>query len=590
MYAGLMPLIGSSDTPDVEICRSWAPQPFIETFIPSLARRAFLQTLGTRRSPPILIPGPINRMPPEILSKVFVLAALSDLTPMSDGSTTSSTYFPMVLCHVSSDWRQIAFSTPQIWEHLSTYVDLFGTPHETSPGTLGLEGLLVKQRSIEFLTWWAANIRDNNAFALRIELIWHKSAEFYRGRYGGEIITLDETGLSTLLGLVCRARYLHLQNYSGSFSYLTRHPDSAALVPEIFFPSMESLVFQGHSFSNCDDDFQKLPFHLMPALRKLRLGNIELFDPHGSGISCPAIRTNLNNMWGRLTHLDLRIRTTLVGWKNFIGICTALENARIGVMLTTSPDDGDNSSSPRGGMLTLPQLHELCLDVFDPYEHHTEANIFQDLHFPRLKTLVLHTNILSTRLLHLLMQATPSLERLHISTRFPVLLIHRGQVIWESSGDTSEGRLKEHAPHLKQLLINIPPADEYKSPLTEYARSIVRSGWLQGPWKNGPLCLELLWLSRWDDRHLEIQQLKRFLDSQTEAHGDVDISVKEIKTSPFSLKVDLVVPLWDAWFNIDANFCRSEGESSYLMPPQAKPTVLHNFRVRSHKFFPLAGI
>ena len=546
-----MPLVGSSNTPHVEVYRSWTPQPIIE-IIPSLARRAFQQSLRTRRGPPILIPGPINRVPSEILSKVFVLAALSDLTPMSDGTTTSSTYFPMVLCHVSSDWRQIAFSTPQLWKNLSIRVFLFGTLHETSPGTLDLDKLLVKQRSIEFLTWWAAKIRDNNAFALRIELIWQKSAEFYDGGHGGKIITLGETGVSTLLGLVCRAHYLHLQNYSQSFSYLTRYSDGASLAPTIFFPSIESLVFQGYSYSNSDDDFQNLPFHLMPALRKLRLGNVELFDPLGSGISCPDIRTNLQNMWGRLTHLNLRIKATLMGWNNFIGTCIALESARIGVMLSTSPDD-ENSSSLRGSMRTLSHLREFCLDVFDPYENHTEANIFQDLHFPGLKTLVLHTRVLSRRLLHLLMQATPSLERLHIYTRFPAVLNERGQLIWES-GDISEGHLKEHAPHLKQLLIDIPPADEYKSPLTEYAQSIVRSGWLQGPWKNGPLFLELLWLSRWDNRPLEIRQLERFLDSQIEAHGSVDISVKEINTSVFDLKVDLVVPLWDAWFDTDANF------------------------------------
>ena len=80
---------------------------------------------------------------------------------MSDGTTTPSIYFPMVLCHVSSHWRQIAFSTPQLWENLSTLVVLFGTPHHISPSTHDLDKLLVRKKSIEFLTWWAANIMDS---------------------------------------------------------------------------------------------------------------------------------------------------------------------------------------------------------------------------------------------------------------------------------------------------------------------------------------------------------------------------------------------------------------------------------------------
>jgi hypothetical protein len=102
--------------------------------------------------------------------------------------------------------------------------------------------------------------------------------------------------------------------------------------------------------------------------------------------------------------------------------------------------------------------------------------------------------------------------------------------------------------------------------LTEHAESIVRSGWLQGPWKNGPLCVELIWLPRWDNRRLEIQQLKQFLGSQMEVHGDVDISVRDINTRPFSINVNVVVPLWDAWFNTEANFYRSEGRAGCLMP------------------------
>jgi len=504
MYPGLMLALDAPDTSDVEILRSWTPPPIIEK-IPSLAIRAFQESLLTRQGSPTLIPGPINRLPPEIFSNVFVLAALSDLTPMSDDTTTSSAYFPMVLCHISSQWRQIAFSTPQLWENLSTRVVLFGTPHQISPSTLDLDKLLVKKKSIEFLTWWAANIKDNNAFALRIEIILEKSAEFHEA-HGDEIITLGGTGHSTLLGLVCRARYLHLQGYAKSFPYLWRSPESASLVPAIYFPSMESLVFQGSSHSpfesNSDVDFPKLPFHLMPTLRKLRVGYPQLCDPLGLRISRPEIRISLKNMWGRLTHLHLGIKTTPVGWNTFIGTCITLESAHIRVMFSTPLND-NSSSRPGVGMQKLPNLRELCLDVFDICETHTDVNIFQDLHFPKLKTLMFGTRVLSRRHFHLLVQAAPSLERLHIS-----IFTETGQLIW-GSRDISEGHLNEYVPSLRQLLIEIPPIDGYKGSLAVHVESMVHSGWFQGPWKKGPLCIELICLPQWDNGALDIRQFKQ---------------------------------------------------------------------------------
>jgi len=525
----------------------------------SLARRAAEQSYI--QQPLILIPGPINRMPPEIISKVFVEAAFSELIPMLDGTPTSSTYFPMVLCHVSSYWRQIAFSTPQLWDHLSTRVILYGSPHDILPRTFDLDKLLVRRRTIEFLTWWAANIRETNTFSLRIELTWRNGSQFEEARYGTEIM-LGKTGLSTILNLICRARYLHMQNYCRALPYL-RHPEaypnSGTLVHAMSFPSLESLVFQGRDIS--DVDFQRIPFHLMPALRKLRIGSPELSNPLALRISRPNsdIRANLKNMWGRLTHLHLRIRTSLAIWKAFIGTCISLESARI-VLILSTPVDDDILSNTGGPMRTLPNLRELFLNVFDQYEEYTKAALFQGLHFPGLKTLVLATRVLSRGLLHLLLQATPSLERLHIDSRFPAVLANGGELIWES-GDRSGGHLDDYVPHLKQLLIDMPPSNEYKGPLTEYARSLVRSGWLKGPWKNGPLHVELLWLLNFDNRPLEIQQLRRFLNKIHS--GDADISVREINISPFLLDVDFVVPLWDAWFDTDATFGQSAGETMF---------------------------
>lgn len=227
----------------------------------------------------------------------------------------------------------------------------------------------------------------------------------------------------------------------------------------------------------------------MPALRKLRVGYPELCDPLGLESSPPDIRTSLKKYVGTAyayppPNKDDRSGMEYFYWyTHFVGKGSYWRDAFY-------PAPRRQFQQPRRRYYThTSEPSELYLHVFDPYEAHIEPNIF---HFPALKTLVFGTRVLSRRHSHLLMQATPPLERLYLVNCFPAVLTDVGQLIWES-GDLSEGHLKKYLPNLRQLL---PRGDEYKGLLTEHAESIVRSGWLQGPWKNGPVCVELIWLPR----------------------------------------------------------------------------------------------
>ena len=56
-------------------------------------------------------PGPINLLPPEIIREIFI-ASLDKTIPTHAAP-------PMIFCHVSSLWRQIAMSTPNLWTRLA---------------------------------------------------------------------------------------------------------------------------------------------------------------------------------------------------------------------------------------------------------------------------------------------------------------------------------------------------------------------------------------------------------------------------------------------------------------------------------------
>ncbi|KIM38402.1 hypothetical protein M413DRAFT_30229 [Hebeloma cylindrosporum] len=553
----------------------------------SLRNRIHIQSFD--RHPPILIPGPINRIPHEVLSNVFTLASISNLEPMCEGITTSCTYLPMIFCHVSSTWRQVALSTPALWQRLSAHIYLYGDPDDPSPETRALETLWVEPQRINFLAWWAANMRDNTAFALRIKVYYSRDHALTHAPY----IALGKTGISTINGLVSRARYLHIQlQHSGS------SPDFPPL-SSIFFPStqslalpMESLVFDGDGFRDLEEEFQSIPFNLMPSLRKFRLGDPLLFMGVPSRPPLPTrIQTRLENMWGQLTHLSLEILATMEEWKKLIGTCIALESGHIGLAIY----DRDSTNS-RTATRTLPNLRELFIDVSDPwpFEDDTASNIFQDLYFPRLETLVLSSRALSPKLLHLMISnAAPYLQRFHIDSFFPAVWKRRewAESAWKMEDITSGVHLKEHLPHLRQLLINTPPVAGYEGSLAEYVESIVQSGWLNGPWKNGSLRLDLCWRpskSKPGDETLKIKHLEQFLNSQTDTRGDVNISLLKVREPLHGLDdVALVLPLWDAWFDFDSHFADAEGETSgdaiaMMLPEQKLHIKFNNY---SHPFW-----
>jgi hypothetical protein len=303
--------------------------------------------------------GPFNRLPPEIISKIFV--AVLDITPIAKRlkeTLRSVSKMPMLLCHVSSFWRRVALTTPELWEHLCAFIPVFSI-EEPDQVTMEIDEILVWKRDLEFLTWWSRNLLPGrNAFALRLHLDHYSLSRTLSSpdQESAAMTLFTAEDLPTLLNLASRARYLDTD--------CTFFPFFQDLIPPAFpngeiytvgahFPFLESLVLiEKEPYTKYDRHFHRIPFHNMPALRKIYLTNLSLHDPIGRDITHPGVRDAFGMMWARLTHIHLTLRVTVTCWQTFIRGCTSLESARLHLFLHDGLNDEVMDTEPE---LTLEQ-------------------------------------------------------------------------------------------------------------------------------------------------------------------------------------------------------------------------------------------
>ena len=533
---------------------------------------------------------PFNHLPPEIISKIFV--AVLDITPIAKRlkeTLRSASKMPMLLCHVSSFWRHIALTTPELWEHLCTFIPIYSV-EEPNEGTMEIDEILVWKQDLEFLTWWSRNIMPGrNAFALRLHLD-HCSLSRTLSSPDQEscamtLFTAED--LPILLNLASRARYLDTDS--------TFFPFFQELIPPAFpnaeiytigthFPFLESFVLtEIEPYTKYDLHFQRIPFHNMQALRKIYLTNLSLHDPIGTGIAHPGVRDAFRMMWARLTHIHLTLRVTVACWQTFIRGCTSLESARLHLFLHDGlndeviDNDPDLTLEDKAGpnFICLPNIRELSFVIEYADDEDDPGKLFDNLHLPSLKTLLLWCDVLTLKSFHRLLGATPNVEQIRLCSLFPAVsvddldasmkIFSDGHYLYfpqlDGKGNSRQvnGRLAHYAPHLKKIMLDIPNTRQFKKSVRGYLRNMLRSGWLKGPWKKGPLRVEFywIWLSERVGRWPVIQDLKQHLAEGTFRQGDGDCDNVDICVR---VKYDLTnyqeedVPFWQRWFRLAAEF------------------------------------
>jgi hypothetical protein len=533
---------------------------------------------------------PFNRLAPEIISKIFV--AVIDITPIAKRlaeTLRSTSKMPMLLCHVSSFWRHIAFTTPELWEHLCAFVPIYSID-ESDQETMEIDQILVWKHDIEFLAWWSRKLmQGRNAFAMRLHLD-HRSLS--QTSSSPAITLFAEEDMPTLLNLASRARYLDTDStFFPFFQELIpiAFPDGEIYTVGSHFHFLESLVFtEKESYTKYDRQFQRIPFHNMQALRRICLINLSLHDPIGTHITHPGVRDAFSMMWARLTHVHLTLRVTVATWQTFIRGCTSLESARFHIFLHDGLGDEDmdiesdlileDKAGP--DFICLPNIRELSFIIEYTDNEDETGKLFGNLHLPSLKTLLLWCNVMTLKSFHRLLGATPNVEQIRLCSLFPAVAVDDSDSSTElfdidhgyylhfphlrvddkgSSHQVNIGHLGHYAPHLKKIMLDVPNTRQFKRSIRGYLQNMLCSGWLKGPWKNGPLHVEFywIWLSERIDQWPVIQDLKRSLADRTFWPGTEDSENLDIRAR---VKYDLTnyeeedVPLWQRWFRLEAEF------------------------------------
>jgi hypothetical protein len=226
-------------------------------------------------------------------------------------------------------------------------------------------------------------------------------------------------------------------------------------------------------------------------------------------------------------------------------------------------------------LICLPKIRELSFVIEYTDDEADTGKLFDNLHLPSLKTFLLWCDIMTLKSFHRLLSATPNVEQIRLCSLFPAVSLDDADASTEIFGDEYylhfpqldgkgnsrqvNGRLVHYAPHLKKIMLDFPNTRQFKKSVMGYLQNMLRSGWLEGPWKNGPLHVEFywIWLSERVNRWPVIQDLKQILAEGTFWQGNGDSEHLDIRVR---VKYDLTdyqeedVPFWQRWFRLAAEF------------------------------------
>ena len=392
-------------------------------------------------------------MPVELLSEIFL--STLDITPVEE-----KLKLVINLCHTSHGLRSVALSTAKLWGSLAINLSIY-------------DSSLVSEKNIGFLRWWGTVLwsQHNNNFSLRFTF------GFLDGKFAPENKTsaLDTQKMQTIVGLIARARVLELNCAGLTFlrgAIQVESPIPLPLLEDLRIGRVRGFQADLH-LDKAREIYRFLALFDPPAIRRLAvahvLGHPKKYDRTGA----------YWGMWPKLIEIDAEFTGELVEWRMFFSHFVALERARI-VTSVGNEDDSNNGFDTA----TVPRLLHLDICGWGDIDR-----VLEGFAFPALKTLIIRGDELPISAINRALLATPSLERLELIG-----------VLFESVINSSS-RLVNLLPHLEHVTIDHEwkPFLSSERSLIEHIDALKKSGWLGGPWKRGPLTLEIICAMSEDD-------------------------------------------------------------------------------------------
>lgn len=324
-----------------------------KTLLFYLCRDRILLAEKYERCQVALVPGPIRRMPPEIISEIFRHSLPQLRRP--DPSIA-----PLLLCRVSCLWRDIAYATRDLWNCLDF------TP-QTKPNLQ----CFIQSPPTAPLHRWISHARTSC-----LDISFSRLGT----NFPPDLVTM--VLLPNVTDIVRLAIHRPLEISHGLFQHF------AALPPHTLRSLKILILAQGL------ENAQVSVFESSPHLTHLSLDDLSsAVDPHEPG-DVPVLRPIFP--WIQLTHLVITRCIQPEAWLAAFSLCQSLEVASFSIDL--GGDLGNDTDEDEDGHFCSDcQIPSLDKPVVFPYLKELDIIVgcgrsfpIRDLHFPALKALRFH--------------------------------------------------------------------------------------------------------------------------------------------------------------------------------------------------------
>ncbi|KAH6912600.1 hypothetical protein BKA70DRAFT_768550 [Coprinopsis sp. MPI-PUGE-AT-0042] len=325
----------------------------------------------------------IGSLPLEIVQEIFVLALPRD----SKATNSTATFAPLRLCHVSSAWRQFAFSEPRIWRSLRLPIQ--GMERAQSPARVAE----VLERLSEIAAFWIDKSGD-----LGLHLVFYVPTFMFKlfdsacgivplssindkdkHLASSDLQLLDAFGTfvqAVFVDKASRIRELEVRAFSQPSTNCV-----AAILSRIspHFERLESVFLQGGRLPifpcRGEPSMGRSLFPTAPQLRRIAL----VFCTIGNLPRQPMNLPTDYLPWHQLTHIMIKASRSESWWRTVLLQCKQLENCLMHVE-RDSEEDGRTSLTP-GSYIELEHLDHLDITFHDE----CTTLYFHDFLFPVLR-------------------------------------------------------------------------------------------------------------------------------------------------------------------------------------------------------------
>ncbi|KAJ6471277.1 hypothetical protein C8R47DRAFT_747763 [Mycena vitilis] len=257
----------------------------------------------------------MRSLPAEILGEIFLVCRdESDNYP--EHGTTDSDFAPMILTHICSRWRQVALRMPRLWNRVVLLTDtLFEGKQSFVQEILDRSGAVTLSVSLlASLEWTAMRLGGTGSKRRWLDIVWNCS---HRLEHISLEIHSDDTGPNVM-------------------------------PTQIVFPILASVKIGIEGNGEPDLNAIVASFQTSPVLRSLTMTVQIAYNDDVLDATFP---------WSQLTYLDLGAPLTIVGARDVLARCGALQTAKLRALIEPETDD----PTPPWDNCTLHHLSELEL-------------------------------------------------------------------------------------------------------------------------------------------------------------------------------------------------------------------------------------